>query len=204
MTGLHPRRANRGRLLHENMTTLAEVARSSGYRTTLTGKWHCPVTKPTDKNRLPTRRGFDDYYGLAAGCCNYFNPAKPFPDSYRHVVDFMPTLLDVAGAAYPEERNGVDVLPTDGLSLLPVFEGKERVIHKALCWYLYGNRAVRQGKWKLLWGDNVRKWELFDLELDRTETGDLAARYPERVKQMQADWLQWAKATGAPLKGTGL
>ena len=82
LTGLHPRRA-KGRLLHDNMTTLAEVAKSAGYRTALIGKWHFPVTKPNDKNRLPTRRGFDDYYGLAAGCCNYFNPAKPFPDFYR-------------------------------------------------------------------------------------------------------------------------
>jgi arylsulfatase A-like enzyme len=121
-----------------------------------------------------------------------------------HVVDFMPTLLDVAGAEYPGIRNGVAVLPTDGLSLLPVLEGKDRAGHKSLCWYLYGNRAVRQSKWKLVWGDNVRKWELFDMELDRTETNNLAARYPGRVKQMQADWLRWAKETGAPLKVTGI
>ena len=95
-------------------------------------------------------------------------------------------------------------MPTDGLSLVPVLEGKERVSHESLCWYLYGNRAVRQRKWKLAWGDNVRKWELFDLESDRTETNNLATRYSGRVKQMQADWLRWAKATGAPLKGTGI
>ena len=82
LTGLHPRRV-KGRLLHDNMTTLAEVARSAGYRTALVGKWHFQVTKPSDRSRLPTRRGFDEYYGLAAGCCNYFNPAKPFPDFYR-------------------------------------------------------------------------------------------------------------------------
>lgn len=116
----------------------------------------------------------------------------------------MPTLLDITGAAYPEERNDVAVLPTDELSLLPVLEGKERTSNKSLCWYLYGNRAVRQGKWKLVWGDNVRKWELFDMESDRTETYDLARQYPERVKQMESDWLRWAKETGAPLKGTGI
>jgi arylsulfatase len=121
-----------------------------------------------------------------------------------HVVDVMPTLLDISGASYPEERNKVAVLPTDGISLLPVFEGKHRAGHNALCWYLYGNRAVRQGKWKLVWGSNVKKWELFNMELDRTETNDLASQYPQRVKQMEADWLQWAKRTGAPLKGTSL
>ena len=121
-----------------------------------------------------------------------------------HVVDIMATLLDVSGASYPEQRNEVAVLPTEGLSLLPVLQGKERAGHPSLNWYLYGNRAVRQGKWKLVWGSNVRKWELFDMELDRTETNDLASQYPQRVKQMETDWLRWAKKTNAPLKGTSL
>lgn len=455
LTGLHPRRA-KGRMLHDNMTTLGEVARSAGYRTALIGKWHFPVTKPSDKNRLPTRRGFDVFYGLAAGCCNYFNPAQPFPDFYRgqgpepflkqerpitefpsdfyatdaftenavqqietyanaadkapfflhltytaphyplhakpkdiakyegryrdgyfamrekrmerlvdlgliapgaslskpdpqtsqlrydyaitpwekvanlprenrrmevyaamvdsmdqgigrvldalertgisdntivmflsdnggcashsgyfheevrkgheaynkelpggvdtydyvaqgwgwaqnapfrrykvwtheggistpmiarwprvvrpgsvshqvgHVVDFMPTLLELTGAAYPEQRDGVAVLPTDGISLVPVFEGKEREGHESLCWFLYGNRAVRQGRWKLVWGSNVKKWELYDMSVDRTETNDLAAMQRDRVKRMAADWVRWAKETGAPLKGNGI
>ena len=116
----------------------------------------------------------------------------------------MPTLLQVSGAAYPGKRNGVAVLPTEGISLLPVLEGKSRKGHESLCWYLYGNRAVRQGKWKLVWGSNVKRWELFDMELDRTETNDLAARHPQRVVRMEADWLLWAKKTGVPLAGTGL
>ncbi len=455
LTGLHPRRI-KGRLLHDNMTTLAEIAKSAGYRTSLIGKWHFPVTKPTDQNRLPTRRGFEHFYGLSAGCCNYFDPSKPFPEFYRgqgpepfleqetpvtefptdyyttdaftnravteieqftaskdeapfflhlcytaphyplhakpvdiakykgryddgyfamrkrrlerlrklglvdprwklsepdvpqsklaydfaitpwdqienlrrerrrmevyaamvdsmdqgigrvmaviekagiandtcimflsdnggcashsgyhdkeirrqheafnselpgsadtfdyvaqgwgwaqnspfrrykvwtheggistpfivrwpgvvsagalshqagHVVDIMPTLLDLTGASYPEERNEESVLRAEGVSLSPVLEGRQRIGHRSLCWYLYGNRAVRQGKWKLVWGSHVKKWELFDMENDRTETNDLASRYPQRVKQMEADWLQWAKQTGAPLKGTSL
>lgn len=455
LTGLHPRRV-KGRMLHDNMTTLAEVAQSAGYRTSLIGKWHFPVTKPRDRNRLPTRRGFDKFYGLAAGCCNYFEPSKPFPDFYRgqgpepfldqetpvtefpadyyttdafteravnqirefaaaesespfflhlcynaphyplhakphdiakykgrfddgyfamrekriqrlrqlglidpdwklsqpdpqlgnltydyaitpwedvenlarerrrmevyaamvdsmdqgigrvmdalehgglsantcviflsdnggcashsgyqnadirqahaaynkelpgsidtydyvaqgwgwaqnapfrrykvwtheggistpmivrwprkvragtlthqvgHIVDFMPTLVEMTGATYPELRNDVAVLPTDGISLLPILAGENRVGHESLCWYLYGNRAVRQGKWKLVWGSNVKKWELFDMEADRTETHDLAAEYPRRVAQMEAVWLQWARRTGAPLRGNAL
>lgn len=121
-----------------------------------------------------------------------------------HVVDFMPTLLELTGAEYPAKRKGVEVLPADGLSLLPVFEGKEREGHESLCWYLYGNRAVRQGKWKLVWPSNLEKWELYDMERDRTETNDLAAKERERVSQMAADWIRWAKQTGAPLKGNGL
>ena len=78
ITGLHPRRRNR-RLLHADMTTLAEVLQSAGYRTSLTGKWHLGSTHP---NR-PTDRGFEEYYGVASGCCNSFNPAKPDPVFYN-------------------------------------------------------------------------------------------------------------------------
>lgn len=46
--------------------TFGEVLRTVGYRTLIAGKWH---QKP-----LPTSRGFDRYYGLADGCCNFFNP----------------------------------------------------------------------------------------------------------------------------------
>ena len=50
----------------EHGATFGEVLRTKGYRTLISGKWH---QKP-----LPTTRGFDRYYGLADGCCNFFNP----------------------------------------------------------------------------------------------------------------------------------
>jgi len=50
----------------KNCVTLAEVLRSAGYRTLMTGKWHA--------EQIPCQRGFDRYFGLADGCCNYFNP----------------------------------------------------------------------------------------------------------------------------------
>ena len=50
----------------EHGATFGEVLRTQGYRTLISGKWH---QKP-----LPTTRGFDRYYGLADGCCNFFNP----------------------------------------------------------------------------------------------------------------------------------
>ena len=50
----------------EHGATFGEVLRTVGYRTIISGKWH--------QNPLPTTRGFDRYYGLADGCCNFFNP----------------------------------------------------------------------------------------------------------------------------------
>lgn len=444
LTGLHPRRRN-NRLLHSDMTTLAEVLRSAGYRTSLTGKWHLGSTFP---NR-PTDRGFDGYYGVASGCCNFFDPSRPDPVFYNggkrrpflhnetaikefpadyyttdaftehavqqirkfraddapyfvhvcytaphfplhakpqdtaryegkyddgyfrlrekrfqrqielgliapewklskqdrrigefrydynitpwaevedlvrekrrmevyaamvdsmdqgigriiqaidesneaentlvvflsdnggcasfpgysdekqqagrlaynkelpggvntyafvapgwgwaqctpfrrykvwtyeggistpmiarwpktiaagsrthqvgHVVDVMPTLLDLSGAKYPSSRKDEPLPPAEGHSLVPVFNGEDRKGHEFLCWYLYGNRAVRHGRWKLVWGVTARKWELFDVQNDRTETTDIASRHPERVEQLTSAWLNWAKQTGVPL-----
>ena len=444
MTGLHPRRRG-NRLLHDDMTTLAEVLRSAGYRTSLTGKWHLGGTRP---NR-PTDRGFDEYYGVASGCCNFFDPSRSdpvfynggkrrlflhnespvtqFPDDYYttdaftehavrqirrfkdndaphfvhvcytaphfplhakptdiaryrgrydagyfvlrekrfqrqvelglmrsdwklspadrrlgefrydynitpwnevqdlarekrrmevyaamvdcldqgigrilkaidesgeaentlimflsdnggcasfpgysdekqrigreayntelpggintydfvapgwgwaqctpfrrykvwtyeggiatpmiarwpkviaagsrteqvgHVVDFMPTMLELSGASYPKLRNETAVPAHEGHSLVPILQGRTREGHESLCWFLFGNRAIRQGRWKLVWGVTARHWELFDMQTDRTETTDVAARHPDRVEQMQIAWHEWAKRTGVPL-----
>lgn len=449
ITGLHPRR-RAGRLLHADTTTLAEVLRTAGYRTSLTGKWHLGSGRP---NR-PTDRGFDEYYGVASGCCNYFNPAKPdpvfynggkrrpflhngkpvteFPKNYYttdaftdhavrqieqvgkdkrpfflhvcytaphfplhalpsdiarykgrydagyfklreeryrkqiklglidpkwnlsaadrrlgkfrydyditpwnkvvnrsreqrrmevyaamvesmdrgigrilaalkkqgvenntlvmflsdnggcasypgyddkktraghaaynksptggidtydfcapgwgwaqcapfrrykvwtyeggiatpmiarwpgvirpksvthqvgHVVDFMPTLLELSNGKYPAQRQGQPIPAAEGQSLLPIFEGKLQTRRAPLCWYLFGNRAIRQGQWKLVWGVTAKKWELYDMRADRTETVDLSKEHPQRVARMRAAWHQWARRTEVPLKGSGL
>ena len=52
---------------------------------------------------------------------------------------------------------------------------------------------MRQGKWKLAWGVTAKRWELFDMQADRSETNDLAAQHPDRVKSMDALWHAWAK-----------
>lgn len=461
LTGVHPRRRNRARLLHPDMVTIAEVLKGTGYQTSLTGKWHFPQKDIGFPVYRPTDRGFDEYFGIANGCCNYFNPARAFPDfdkgvpprpflhnekeitefpegfyatdaftdhaidqieafsskaksgdapffvhlcytaphyplhakpediakyagryddgyfalrkkrhqrlielglidaktklskddpqlgdfrydyamtawedvedrtrekqrmevyaamvdsmdqgvgrvmaaleenevanntlvvflsdnggcashvgysdeeqrrklveynvappgsadtfdyvgpgwgwaqnspfrrykvwtyeggivtpmiarwpgqveagaitsAIGHVVDFMPTLIELSGAEYPKHRNEVEVLPPEGESFLPVLKGDgktERKQTRTLCWGLYGNRAVRQGKWKLVWGATARKWELYNLKVDRTETKDVIAQHPNQTRRMEQAWLRWAKQTGYPLKGNAL
>jgi arylsulfatase A-like enzyme/lysophospholipase L1-like esterase len=116
-----------------------------------------------------------------------------------HVIDLLPTLADVAGVSYPTERSGRRLLPLEGRSLLSVLrgEGASLTERDAICWKAFDNRAVRQGRWKLVRDMNVGRWELYDVTDDRTETRDLADRYPERLAQLTAIWNSWAERTGA-------
>ncbi len=112
-----------------------------------------------------------------------------------HLVDLMATCLDVAGVAYPKTFKGKDLTPLEGVSLLPIFEGKQRKGHKAIYWEHEGNRAVREGKWKLV-SRFPEQWELYDLEADRTELNDLASAQPVRVRRMAALYETWATRVG--------
>jgi arylsulfatase len=109
-----------------------------------------------------------------------------------HVTDVMATFVDVAGAHHPATYNGKPILPLEGESLLPIFEGKQRELRSPLFWEHEGNRAVREGDWKLV-SRHGQKWELYDMQADRTELHDLSAVQPERVEEMKALYEQWAK-----------
>lgn len=110
-----------------------------------------------------------------------------------HLIDLMPTFLEIAGATYPTERKGKKVLPMEGTSLMPVLKGGKHKNERELGWFLYGSRAYRVGKWKLVWGVTAKKWELYDMDADRTETHDLSDKHPDLVKKLSESWQQWAE-----------
>ncbi|MBI4626893.1 MAG: arylsulfatase [Verrucomicrobia bacterium] len=125
-------------------------------------------------------------------------PAGAITSAPGHLVDFMPTLLEIAGGGYPSNVNGRSTLPMDGRSLMPAVRGRPAGPRQLpLFWELYGNRAVRDGEWKLVWGASDKRWELYHLAKDRSETVNLAGEHPARVVAMAADWAQWAEQTGA-------
>jgi arylsulfatase A-like enzyme len=107
-----------------------------------------------------------------------------------HLIDIAATCLDLSGAEYPKMVGNVAITPLEGKSLLPAFAGKS-IDRDALFWEHEGNRAVRIGDWKLV-GKHAMPWELYDLTKDRIEANDLAAKLPERVKEMRAKYESWA------------
>jgi arylsulfatase len=109
-----------------------------------------------------------------------------------HLIDLMATCVNVAGAKYPTVRKGQSVQPMEGISLEPAFKGGQLSRRNPIFWEHEGNLAVREGRWKLV-SKHPRTWELYDLESDRTETTDLAAKYPDRMKSMATAWENWAR-----------
>ncbi len=118
--------------------------------------------------------------------------AGEFESQAGHLIDIMATCVDVAGAEYPKNRNGKRIKPMEGVSLVPAFAGED-LGRKAIYWEHEGNRAVRVGKWKLVAAGEKGKWELYDLEKDRTERFNLAMEQPERTDEMAKFWEAYAK-----------
>ena len=115
-----------------------------------------------------------------------------------HLIDLMATCVDIANAKYPAEWNGKEILPMEGVSLRPLLAPSASPVGsqspRLLAWEHEGNRAIREGKWKLV-SLAAGPWELYDMDADRVEMNDLAASQPERVNDMSAKWEAWAKRT---------
>lgn len=108
-----------------------------------------------------------------------------------HVIDIVPTCVELAGAIYPTTINGTPILPLEGRSLVPAFTDQP-IVREALFWEHEGNAAVRVGDLKLVRSGRKAKWELYDLAKDRTERHDLAEDRPAEVASLAARWDVWA------------
>ncbi len=113
-----------------------------------------------------------------------------------HLIDILPTCLDLAGREFPRERQGKPSIPLEGKSLVPVFAG-EPITREALYWEHEGNAAVRVGDLKLVRLGERGPWELYDLSADRTEQHDLAATRPADARRLAGIWQAWAERVHA-------
>jgi arylsulfatase len=172
------------------------------------------------RTRLPGEKGSYMAYGMEwANACNTpFRMYKhwtheggissPFIVSYphlieegkivsdmAHVIDIMPTVMEVSGAVYPTDKLGKPIPPASGKSLMPVLYNQQWSGHEYLYWEHEGSRAIRKGKWKLVSLPNG-SWELYDMDADRSELNDLSEVWPDTVSTMRDRYQEWADRVG--------
>ncbi|HWN95541.1 MAG TPA: arylsulfatase [Methylomirabilota bacterium] len=107
--------------------------------------------------------------------------------SPAHVIDIVPTVLELADIKKPAAWNAERIPPAPGKSLVPAFAKDERITRDSLWWLHEGHRAIRVGNWKLV-AAKGDPWELYDLKTDRAEQHNLAAQRPEKVKELEQAW----------------
>jgi arylsulfatase len=131
-------------------------------------------------------------------------------NQFHHVVDIAPTLLDVTGIPLPEEIDGIKQTPMEGVSMAYTFDEKNKdapSTHKTQYFEMIGDHAIYHDGWilstkvmRLPWDNSGTAdkhpaswpWELYDLSKDWTQYNDVAAQYPEKVKELEA--LFWKEA----------
>jgi arylsulfatase len=107
--------------------------------------------------------------------------------SPAHMIDIVPTILDVLDIEKPTQWDGEAIPPAPGRSLVPAFQ-QDAVVDRDFLWWLHeGNRAIRVGDWKLVAARND-PWELYDLRNDRAESQDLAKEHSEKAQELEAAW----------------
>jgi arylsulfatase A-like enzyme len=108
-----------------------------------------------------------------------------------HVIDFVPTVLDVLGVMPEQTWNGSKVPPLPGRSLQPVFAKDAMIERDYLFFHHENNRAVRIGDWKLVSKrPDTNSYALYNLKNDRAEEMDLAGEESKRAGEMSSQWAE--------------
>lgn len=193
--------------------SIPDLAKSKKWEDMGTGKSFESYRKPwanVSSTPLKLYKKFEHEGGIATPFIMYWagktKASHINTTQVAHVIDFMPTFLEIAGVEYPATFKGDTLHPLPGKSLLSFINGEE-FTRGPLFWEHEAKRAVLDGDWKLvaLAGDPPSyegEWELYNLADDRTETHDLAGKYPDKVEELNALWDTWASENKVlPLDG---
>lgn len=121
-----------------------------------------------------------------------------FKEAYAHITDIMATCVKVSGAEYPSEYNGHAITPLEGISIFEILDGNSDP-ERILTFEHSGHPAIRIGDWKLVSGGNAMEkngfiedvvFELYNIAEDRSETNNLAKKYPEKVEELKKIMLE--------------
>jgi len=123
--------------------------------------------------------------------------AAQWNQSFVHVTDIMPTILELTDCTYPQQFKGNNIHPLIGKSLLPVLRGDSTTVHfnDGMGYELFEMKAYIKGNWKLLrlpLPFGTGQWQLYDLEKDPTETRDLSNKFPAIKEALLKEWMAYA------------
>lgn len=164
-----------------------------------------------------TKQVASDYGGTKNGMAVHwpkgFKAKGEMRTQFHHVIDIAPTILEAAGLPEPKEVNGTKQTPIEGTSMLYTFsEPKAKSHHDTQYFEIFANRSIYHDGWlagtvhKAPWEAKPRntiendKWELYDTSKDYSLREDLSAKFPEKLKEMQALFIKEAiKNNALPL-----
>jgi arylsulfatase A-like enzyme len=191
--------------LAANLAQLDELGGPRTYNHYPTG-WACAFNAPF---KMWKRY---DFNGGTADPCIISWPAGTrargeIRDQYHHAVDIVPTLLDMLSVQAPETIKGHVQSPIDGVSMRPsIDDASVPSARKTQFYAMLGSRSLWHEGWKAVsthpvlsgWGHfNDDEWELYHTDIDRGEANNLAARHPEKVRELVNVWFSEAGANGA-------
>jgi arylsulfatase len=148
--------------------------------------------------------------GLAISWPARIKDAGGTRNQFHHIIDIVPTILEAAGIKAPDLVNGIKQRPIEGVSMAYTFDkanAKEASTRKTQYFEMLCNRGIYSDGWYACttppvspWVLNAKmpdpkdyKWELYNIAEDYSQDNDLAAKMPEKVKELQALFLKEAE-----------
>jgi arylsulfatase len=164
-------------------------------------RWAQAATAPSRLYKTYTSEGGIRVVAFAAGAG--LGRRSEIGHAFSTVMDVMPTLLELAGAAHPGPvYKGRALEPMMGRTLAPYLAGEAADVHPhdaVTGWEFFGRRGIRKGDWKAIWipaPEGTSDWQLYDVAADPAEMHDLASAEPARLAEMLALWDDYVARTG--------
>jgi arylsulfatase A-like enzyme len=189
--------------LSENMKLINELGGPNTYEHFPTG-WAAAFSTPFQmfKRYSQYSGGTDD--PLVISWPKGIKAHGELRNQYHHSVDFMPTILDILGIEMPKVYHGVEQFPLSGVSMKYTFDATpDAPTHKKRQYYaMLGSRGIWEDGWfaSALHAPLTGKghfdhdqWQLYHVDVDRSESVDLAKKYPDKLKAMIAAWNEEAR-----------